>query len=111
MELESTESQGITMPTMTAMMVLFDSEIRDEIFMLLELAALKNYTHFVNLQGSSEHGKKEGTVSWPGSNEIMLLILSDHQKKLFSEEVNQFKKERTPKPGLLCFSWPLKDFI
>jgi len=96
---------------MHTMMALFDSEIRDEMFLLMELAKIKNYTHFVGLHGSSDHGKKEGSVAWPGTNEIFLLILSDIQLVEFKEVVQSYKANRKQSPGLLIFSWPLAEFM
>lgn len=94
---------------MNAMMALYDSELRDEMFTLLELAEIKNYTQFIGLNGSSEHGKKESSVAWPGSNEIILLILDARQRERFSQIVAQYKEERTPRPGLLIFDWALSE--
>lgn len=94
-----------------ALMALFDSEIREEVFLLLDLAKIKNYTHFVNLHGSSEHGKKENTVSWPGANEILMLLLNHDQYEAFKEAVKKYKAERTPSPPLLLFSWDLKEML
>lgn len=94
-----------------AVMALFDSEIREELFLILDLAKIKHYTHFVNLHGSSEHGKKENTVTWPGSNEIMMLILNPTQYQEFTEAVRKYKKERSPSPPLLTFSWDLKELV
>ncbi len=92
-------------------MTLFDSEIKDEVFLLLDLTKIKNYTHFVNLHGSSEFGKKENTVSWPGTNEILMLILDSNQYLNFLEAAKKYKKERTPAPPLLLMSWDLKELI
>lgn len=94
-----------------ATIALFDSELRDEIFLLMELSELKHYTHFTGLHGSSEHGKKEGTVAWPGTNEILLFVLSQEQHKAFKEAVQKYKQERNPPPGLLLFSWSLTELV
>ncbi len=96
---------------MYVVMALFDSELRDEIFMLMELNQIKNYTHFTGLHGSSAHGKKEGTVAWPGANEIMLLLLNDEDKERFSMALKKYKAERQPSPGLLMFSWPVTEMV
>ena len=93
------------------MMALYDSDLREEVFTLMELADVKNYTQFVDLKGSSQHGKKEGTVSWPGSNEIILLIMSEEQKANFCEVVSNYKKERSTPPGLLLFDWKLNEVM
>lgn len=96
---------------MYAMMALFDSDLRDEVFALMELCQLKNYTHFKELSGSSQHGKKEGTVSWPGSNEIILLIVNEQQRTQLKQLVRDLKKEREPSPGLLVFDWKLEELV
>ena len=94
---------------MYALMALFDSELREEIFTLMELAQIKNYTQFVGLHGSSDSGKKEGSVAWPGANEIVLLIVNDEQKIRFNQVVTQYKQERPTRPGLLLFDWHLNE--
>jgi len=93
------------------LMTLFDSELREELFVLLNLAGIKHYTHFVGLQGSSPIGKKEGSVAWPGTNEILLLILNDDEIKSFQASVVDFKKRREQSPGILTFNWELRDLV
>lgn len=93
------------------LMTLFDSDLREEVFVLLNLAGIKHYTHFVGLQGSSPIGKKEGSVAWPGSNEILLLILSADEIKNFQEVVSDFKRRRQKAPGILTFNWELRDLM
>ncbi|MCB0420995.1 MAG: hypothetical protein KDD61_08365 [Bdellovibrionales bacterium] len=96
---------------MNAIMALYDSDLKDEIFTLMELAQIKNYTQFRGLNGSSPKGRKEGTVAWPGSNEILLLVLSDTEKAEFQKIVKDYKAERSPSPGLLLFDWSLSGVI
>ncbi len=93
------------------LMTLFDSDLRDELFVLLDLAGIKNYTHFVGLRGSSPIGKKEGSVAWPGTNEILLLILNESEIQKFKDIIVDFKKRREQNPGLLTFNWELKDLM
>lgn len=96
---------------MNALMALYDSELKNEVFMLLELSNIKNYTQFTGLHGSSNHGKKEGSVAWPGANEIVLLIVDENQKSKFKQVVEDFKKERETPPGLLLFDWQLSEVL
>lgn len=98
-----------TQVKMICAMALFDSELREEIFLLLELTGLKQYTHFVGLHGSSEYGKKEGTVAWPGTNEILMLILTEAQNELFKDTIKKFRTERKPAPALLVFTLPMAE--
>ena len=96
---------------MSAMMALYDSELKDEIFTLMELANIKNYTQFSNLNGSTSNGKKEGSVAWPGSNEILLLIMDEDKKIEFKSMVEEYKREREKPPGLLLFDWALSGVV
>lgn len=96
---------------MLATMVLYDSELRDQVYLLMELAGLKNYTQFVGLHGSSEHGKKEDTVAWPGSNEILFVMMNEDQYLKFKDQVVKMKTEQKPAPGLFLMAWPLKEFV
>lgn len=96
---------------MKAVMALFDSDLREELFTIMELCEIKNYTHFVNLRGSSTHGKKDGSVAWPGSNEILLLILSPEQRETFKNNISHYKDNRDSKPGLLVFDWQLDSML
>lgn len=59
---------------MNALMALYDSELRDEVFTLMELAKIKSYTQFVGLHGSSEHGKRR--APWPGLGPMRSSFLS-----------------------------------
>lgn len=96
---------------MNAMMALYDSDLKDEVFAILELAKIKNYTQFTNLHGSSQQGKKEGTVAWPGANEILLLVVSDDEKQQLLEEIVHYKENRDSKPPLLVFDWKLSEVL
>lgn len=94
---------------MYAMMALYDSELKNEVFTLLELAEIKNYTQFTSLHGSSQQGKKEGSVAWPGANEILLLIVNDEQKQRLRDVLSQYKDQRDQPPPLLVFDWKLNE--
>lgn len=96
---------------MYAMMALYDSDLKDEIFTLMELAEVKNYTQFTNLHGSSQQGKKEGSVSWPGANEILLLVVSDEERTRLMKIISDYKNERESKPPLLVFDWNLAEVM
>jgi len=96
---------------MLAAMVLFDAELRDEVIMLMNLAEIKNYTQFVGLHGSAEYGKKEGSVAWPGTNEILFILISEDQFNQFKSQIVKYKHERQPTPGIFLFCWPLTDMV
>ncbi|MFZ4403670.1 MAG: PG0541 family transporter-associated protein [Pseudobdellovibrionaceae bacterium] len=101
----------MTSTNASALMLLYDGELRSEIFLLLEMTGIKNYTQLVNLHGSSNAGKKEGSIAWPGTNEILLLIVSDQEKESLKLAVQNFRKNREIPPGLLSFGWKLEELF
>lgn len=96
---------------MNGVIAIFDSELRDEMFMLMRLADIVNYTHFVNVHGSGKQGRKQGSVAWPGYNEVFMMVLSEDDLKRFKETISDFKKNRDEKPGLVFFTWGLTEVI
>ena len=96
---------------MKAIIVLFDSELKEEIFMLMKLSDIKDYTHFLGLHGSGKQGMKRDTVTWPGSNEMIMLVLNEEKLNLFKEVVTDYKKNNKTATGLLFFYWELTEFI
>lgn len=99
------------MKNMKAAMILFDSELREEIFMLMKLVEIAHYTLLPNLFGSGNQGKKEGSIAWPGNNEIMLLVVSPDQYENVKKEIHRYKASRASKEGLLLLSWSLDEVI
>lgn len=99
------------MNNMKAVMILFDSELREEVFMIMKLVELVNYTLMPNLFGSGNQGKKEGSIAWPGNNEIVLLVVTPDQYTRVKEEIHRFKSARTSKEGMLLFNWSLDEVV
>jgi hypothetical protein len=99
------------MKGMKALMVLFDSELKEELFMLMNLSEIVNYSHFLGLHGSGNQGKKQGSVTWPGTNEIILIIANDEELDRFKSNVQDYKKNKNEPTGLLFFHWELTEVI
>ena len=51
------------MNEMKALMLIFDSELAEEVFTLMKLAEIVHYTYFKGLHGSGNQGKKEGNIT------------------------------------------------
>ena len=99
------------MINMKAAMILFDSELREEVFMIMKIVEIVNYTLMPNLFGSGNQGKKEGSVAWPGTNEIVLLVVNPDQYQKVKDEIHLFKISKATKEGLLLFSWTLDEVV
>jgi len=99
------------MNNMKAAMILFDSELREEVFMLMKISEIVNYTLMPNLFGSGNQGKKEGSVAWPGKNEILMLVISESEFAAIKNNLMLFKKEKTGAEGILFFAWELSEVV
>ena len=96
---------------MNGVIAIFDSELREEMFLLMKLANIINYTHFVGVHGSGNQGKKQDSIAWPGTNEVFMMVLSEKDLKDFKKTISDYKKNRDQKPGLVFFFWPLTEVI
>jgi hypothetical protein len=95
---------------MNAVMILFDSALREEVFILMKLAEVINYTLFHGLHGSGNQGKKEGTIAWPGTNEILLVLADKDGYVRLKETISRYKKEKGEEQ-LLLFQWDINEVI
>jgi hypothetical protein len=96
---------------MQAIMMLFDSELSDEVFMLMKLSETINYTYFKGLHGSGNQGKKEGSIMWPGTNELVLLLVNEEQLSTIKQRVKEYKESKDGPVGLILFNWNLNEVI
>ena len=96
---------------MKALMLIFDSELAEEVFTLMKLAEIVHYTYFKGLHGSGNQGKKEGSITWPGNNELLLMLVKETDLERFKVVVKEFKKNKGVPTGLLFFHWPLTEMI
>ena len=96
---------------MNAVMALFDSELAEEIFLLMKFFEIENYTRFKELHGSGKQGKKEGSITWPGTNEVIMMIMSDDELERFKQVAEDYKVNKGKNPGFIFFFWPLGGVI
>lgn len=96
---------------MMGVMALFDSELREELFLLMKMGGVINYTHFKGLHGSGNQGRKEGSVTWPGTNEIIMMLMQQNEWENFKDLVKEYKINKGTKTGLLVFQWPLDEVV
>jgi hypothetical protein len=95
---------------MNAAMILFDSSLREEVFMIMKLSEIINYTLFHGLHGSGNQGKKEGSITWPGTNEILMVLADEDGYKRLKETISRYKKEKG-ESHLLLFQWAINEVI
>ena len=95
---------------MKAVMLLFDSELVEETLLMIRVSNIQNYTHFTGLHGSSKGGKKEGSAAWPGTNEIIMILLTDDEMIKLKKVIGDFKVKHPGSP-FLFFNWPLEEVV
>ena len=99
---------------MQMVMMVFRTSLEDEVLSWLEQDRL-SYTRIDGVQGKGATGSVPGSVTWGGSNSVVLVALPDDRVAAFRDRVRQYQLEleRHPRAGgvpfhifvLPCLQW------
>jgi len=99
---------------MQMIMMVFRTSLEDEVLPWMEQEQLP-YTRLDGVQGKGSTGTVPGSVTWDGSNTVLLLALSDDRLDQFRDRVRHYQSElqSRPKAGgvpfhifvLPCIQW------
>jgi hypothetical protein len=77
---------------MQMLMLVFRTSLQSEVLPLVEQEKLP-FTRLDGVQGKGVTGGVSGSVSWGGSNTVLLLAVPDERLSTFRERVHQFQNE------------------
>ena len=99
---------------MQMVMMVFRTSLETEVLPLVEEEALP-FTRLDGLQGKGDTGNVPGSVTWGGSNTVLLLAVPDDRLNRFRDRVRQYQENMKahPKPVgvpfhifvLPCIQW------
>jgi hypothetical protein len=99
---------------MQMIMMVFRSSLENEVLPWVEQEDLP-YTRIDGVQGKGDTGTVPESVTWGGSNSVLLVALPDDRLALFRDRVRQYQLEleRHPRAGgvpfhifvLPCIQW------
>lgn len=89
---------------MQMIMMVFRTSLESDVLPLVEEEALP-FTRLDGVQGKGMTGNVPGSVTWGGSNTVLLLAVPDERLGQFRDRVHQFQRELIshPKSGGLPF--------
>lgn len=89
--------------------VIYATEADDVVISAFKKAGFKAYTKMCGLMGEGEASDpKLGTHYWPGTNNSLLLAVSDDRIGLLCDLVRKLKEEH-PRANLRAFTFPLEE--
>jgi|SRR5579884_2190025 len=77
---------------MQLVMMVFRTSFEHEVLPLVEHEQLP-YTRFDSVQGKGDTGSVPGSVTWGGSNTVLLVAVPDDRLNGFRERVRKFEAE------------------
>ncbi|HEU4683966.1 MAG TPA: hypothetical protein VFS39_05645 [Nitrospira sp.] len=82
---------------MQMVMMVFRSTLEEEVLPLVEEEDLP-FTRLDGVQGKGETGNVPGSVTWGGSNTVLLLAVPDDRFQGFRKRVQQFQQQMQARP-------------
>lgn len=93
---------------MQMVMMVFRTSVETEVLPLVEQEQLP-FTRLDGLQGKGATGNVPGSVTWGGSNTILLLAVPDERLSAFRDRVHQFEEGLKARPKSAAF--PFHIFV
>jgi len=96
---------------MKMLFVIYSREADEDVVSAFKSAGMRGYTKMEAVRGEGQESEpKLGTHIWPGTNNVLLVVVEDEEAKQAVELIRNFKKEH-PRAGLKGFLLPLEDCI
>ena len=83
--------------------IIYDRSISTGITELLKKQEIAGYTKILDAQGLGGTGYKIGTSVWPGTNNILLISLSDEKVDPLVKAIREYQATFRQKPGISIF--------
>jgi nitrogen regulatory protein PII len=93
--------------------MIFDSGYESEIREIIDKLGFPGLTCICKATGRGRTGPREGTIIWPGTNSIFLVLTEEDRVQRLVDELKKFSDEqRKARPvGLKVFSSEVEDLI
>lgn len=96
---------------MKMFLIVYSREADEDILAAFKSSGITEYTKMQEVQGEGKETEpKLGTHIWPGINNILFLVLEDHDVPQAKDLIKKLKQER-PRAGIRGFLIPLEDCV
>ncbi len=93
---------------MKLLVVVYEAGIDDSVTGLLERLNLPGWTKLEGGVGFGRKGPRLGTPIWPGTNNLLLLVLEEQEVHRVLEALEALKREYLRPPALFAFVQPVE---
>lgn len=94
----------------TAVFVIYDRAIDEEVLAALGRCGVQSYTRWHNASGVGSTGPHQGDNVWPALNNVLLAVVdSPHQARIM--DCLRALREEFPYTGLRAFAVPVLDTV
>ena len=91
--------------------IIYSQAADDDVMVALKQAGIRAYTKMQEVRGEgTETEPKLGTHFWPGTNNVLLIAVSEHEAPIVTDFIKKCKKEH-PKSGIKGFVLPMEEQV
>jgi len=96
---------------MKMFLVVYSQAVDDDIVAKFKQAGIRYYTKMEEVRGEgTETEPKLGTHTWPGANNLLLIVVGDEEVNRASDLIRRLKKDH-PRAGVKGFILPIEESI
>ncbi|MDR5709681.1 MAG: hypothetical protein QN172_06385 [Armatimonadota bacterium] len=88
---------------MKLVVVIYEAGIDDSMMDLLHRLELPGWTKMEGAMGFGRKGLRLGSAIWPGTNNLLFLVLEEPQVRILLEALEALKREYLRPPALFAF--------
>lgn len=89
--------------------VIYEAGIDDSMTDLLRRLEIPGWTKLEGATGFGHKGLREGSPIWPGTNNVLLLVLEDPEVPALLDALETLKQEYLKPPAIFTFVLPVEE--
>lgn len=85
---------------MKLVIAILDSGVLHDVMKVLDELGIRQWTRWSDVHGAGQRNIREGTPVWPGSNEVLLLVLPPEQVQPLIDRCHEVRHSFPLEPGM-----------
>lgn len=88
---------------MKMVLIVYEAGIDEDLQSVIDRLDVPGWTKLTGATGTGRHGNRFGTQIWPGTNNLLMMALSDDRVDAVIAEMNELKASYLKPPALEVF--------
>jgi nitrogen regulatory protein PII len=85
---------------MKLVFAIVDSGVLPDVMQVLEEQGIKQWTRWQDVHGAGERNIRDGSPVWPGSNDVLLLVLPPEKVQPLIDRCHEVRRSFPLEPGM-----------